>query len=150
MFFYSPKRHALANASFPYRHYILDDGAEPGTGLGIHFSDKEFRAAQYFDASQGTSSDAKLVGGWNGDAAGRMNRYGDLRLVVCKITWGAGSDTVEVYLPFEDMQLPAVPSSTRPFPLAASSSRVSVASSARRGCRSLLSSRSSTWRKADV
>ncbi|MBT8044556.1 MAG: PASTA domain-containing protein, partial [Verrucomicrobiae bacterium] len=103
---------ALANASFPYRHYILDDGAEPGTGLGLHFDDKEFRAAQYFDASQGTTSDAKLVGDWDGDVAGRMNRYGDLRLVVVKITWGASSDTVEVYLPFEDMQLPSEPSST--------------------------------------
>ena len=35
----------------------------------------------------------------------------DHRLVVAKITWGASSDTIEIYLPKEDMVLPDTPSS---------------------------------------
>jgi hypothetical protein len=104
---------ALGNASFPYRDYILNDGAVPGTGLGFEFSDKEFYAAQFFDVTQPTP----LLGSWNPEAAGSFVRYGDLRLVVGKITWGATSDTVEIYLPLlpeagAGIVLPDQPSST--------------------------------------
>ncbi len=106
---------ALGNASFgSTKNFIQDDGADPGTGLGFEFNaDKQFYAVQFFDATQSTP----LRGDFNLSAAGQFVRFGDLRLVVGKITWGASSDTVEMYLPLlpeagASIILPDQPSST--------------------------------------
>ena len=110
---------ALANSSFgSNKNYIQDDGADPGTGLGFELkSDSQFYAVQFFDGTQGTDAAAPLRGDFNVNAAGRFVRFGDLRLIVAKITWGAASDTVEMYLPYlpdagDSIVLPDEPSST--------------------------------------
>lgn len=101
---------ALANSSMPLRSYIANDGAELGTGLGVFMYEQEVYAAQYFDSSQGTSDAAPLRGDWDELAAGTMKGTG--RLIVGKITWGASSDTVEIYLLSDGVNLPEKASST--------------------------------------
>ena len=97
---------ALANNSFPYGPNIPNDGSQPGSGLGVRMRNKGVYAAQYYDASVG----APLTGDYDNTVAGGIvNDY--QRLVVGKITWGTINDTIEIYLPEQDMILPSQPTS---------------------------------------
>ncbi|PXA05145.1 hypothetical protein DDZ13_04070 [Coraliomargarita sinensis] len=99
---------ALANGSLDKdADYIVDDGVDPGTGIGVTLYANEIQAAQFFDVNNSTV----LKGSWDGSIAGEFNSN-EQRLVVGKITWGASSDTVEIYLPVSGMVLPSEPSST--------------------------------------
>jgi len=97
---------ALANHSFNTglnNHWIDDDGAQVGSGVGIHMAGNRVYATEYTNASF-------LDGSWD-DSAGLV-LAGQHRLVIGKITWGATSDTIDLYLPKEDMILPNTPSSS--------------------------------------
>ncbi|PXA04648.1 hypothetical protein DDZ13_05605 [Coraliomargarita sinensis] len=99
---------ALANSSLHHDvKYVLDDGAEPGMGIGVSLDGAQAYAAQFYDSSNTTP----LTGSWDVEVAGQLNDDTP-RLVVGKIVWGGSEDLVEIYLPYEDMVLPAQPSST--------------------------------------
>ena len=97
---------ALANSNFPSGSYISNEGSLLGTGLGMRLGNTEVRAAQYFDSTATTP----LTGTWDNTVTGSI-LSDNPRLVVGKITWGASLDTVEIYLPEQDMNLPSKPSS---------------------------------------
>jgi hypothetical protein len=107
---------ALANSGFNtgnYRYYINDEGSQPGSGLGVtlgrfNATNGKVVATRFQDASQGTS-------GWDGNVFGNVpvstigaNSH---RLVIGKITWGAESDTIELYEPDTSLNL-NLPTST--------------------------------------
>jgi autotransporter-associated beta strand protein len=92
---------ALANNSYSGAN-IPNDGSVPGSGLGVRLKNKGVYAAQYFDASVG----APLTGEYDNTVNGGIVNDNQ-RLVVGKITWGATSDTIEIYLPYSNMVLPA-------------------------------------------
>ncbi|MCU0780626.1 MAG: DUF6288 domain-containing protein, partial [Akkermansiaceae bacterium] len=107
---------ALANSGFNtgnYKYYINDEGSQLGSGLGVtlgrfNATNGKVVATQFRDASKGTS-------GWDGNVFGNVpvstigaNSH---RLVVGKITWGAASDTIELYEPDTNLNL-NLPTST--------------------------------------
>jgi autotransporter-associated beta strand protein len=93
---------ALANNGFTYDPNIPNDGSQPGSGLGVTVDEGVVYAAQYHAAAVGTP----LLGNNDSAVAGTLN-YHTPRLLVAKITWGATSDKIEVFMPWEDMLLPA-------------------------------------------
>lgn len=93
---------ALANNGFSYDPNIPNDGSQPGSGLGVTVDDGVVYAAQYHAAAVG----APLLGTNDSAVAGTLS-YHTPRLLVAKITWGATSDRIEVFMPWEDMLLPA-------------------------------------------
>jgi hypothetical protein len=107
---------ALANAGFStgnYQYYILNDGTQPGSGLGVtlgrfNSTNGKVVATQFQSSTAGTS-------GWNGNVFGNVPistiGAGQQRLVVGKITWGAESDTIELYEPDTAMNI-NLPTST--------------------------------------
>ncbi|WP_158279859.1 Ig-like domain-containing protein [Coraliomargarita sinensis] len=100
---------ALANdqlSNSADNHYIVDDGAQLGSGLGVWLDKSEVRATHFRDSSQG----GQVAGTWTSQYG--AIKSGVQRLVVGKINWGANSDTIEIYLPWEDLILPSAPSST--------------------------------------
>ncbi|MBT8038211.1 MAG: InlB B-repeat-containing protein, partial [Verrucomicrobiae bacterium] len=97
---------ALANSSASYGPQILDDGVNPGSGVGVSMDGQEIYAAHYRDTASGP-----VYGAFDSSVAGVM--LPDVpRLIVGKFTWGATEDTIEIYLPGEDMILPDQPTST--------------------------------------
>ncbi len=105
---------ALANSSFNPGgncHWIKNEGSQVGVGVGVAVIGNEVRAARFGDASLGSTGTAShTYGNWS-TAYGSIGSYSH-RLVVGKITWGATTDKVEIFLPHEDLTLPATPSST--------------------------------------
>jgi beta-lactam-binding protein with PASTA domain/methionine-rich copper-binding protein CopC len=104
---------ALANSSFNSSgslHAIKNEGAEVGIGVGVAVHTGDVFAAKFGDATPGNVSTSHTYGGWTA-ANGSLGNYSH-RLVVGKLTWGAANDTIEIYLPWEDLTLPAAPSST--------------------------------------
>ncbi len=107
---------ALANHRFStnnYAYYISNDGPQLGSGLGLTLGRFDSAngyvvATQFRDSTFGAS-------GFAGNVFGNVppSFIGDVehRLVVGKITWGAASDTIELYEPDEDLNLGA-PTST--------------------------------------
>jgi hypothetical protein len=101
---------ALANSGFNtgnYRYYINDEGSQLGSGLGLtlgrfNSTNGKVVATRFRDASKGTS-------GWDGNVFGNVPVStiggGQHRLVVGKITWGAESDTIELYEPDTSLNL---------------------------------------------
>jgi autotransporter-associated beta strand protein len=104
---------ALANNQFNTggnTHYINNEGPQLGVGLGVAVNSGEVRAAKFGDSSLGIGSATRTYGEWS-SVNGSIGSYTH-RLVVGKITWGAVNDTIEIYLPWEDLTLPATPSSS--------------------------------------
>ncbi|MCE9519455.1 MAG: DUF6288 domain-containing protein [Verrucomicrobia bacterium] len=105
---------ALANSRFStgnFQYYIVNEGAQLGSGLGVTLGRFDYRggagngyvvATQFRDSTFGTS-------GFSGNVFGNVPRStldsGEQRLVVGKITWGAASDTIELYEPDTDLSL---------------------------------------------
>ena len=100
---------ALANSNFStgnYQYYIANEGTQLGSGLGVTLGrfnsvNGKLVATQFRDASFGTS-------GWAGNVFGTepgatLTTAPSQRLVVGKITWGASSDTIEIYQPASSM-----------------------------------------------
>lgn len=106
---------ALANSGFNtsnYKYYINDEGSQLGSGIGVTLgrfgTNGKVVATHFRDASMGTS-------GWDGNVFGNVpvsiigaNSH---RLVIGKITWGAESDSIELYEPDTSMNL-NLPTST--------------------------------------
>ncbi len=86
--------------TFPNSYNIPNDGITPGSGLGVRLHNKGVFATQFVAAGP------QLTGDYDNTVNGGIIND-QQRLVVGKITWGATSDTVEIYLPGEDMILPA-------------------------------------------
>jgi len=100
---------ALANNTFDtgsFRNWIQDDGLQAGSGVGIYLTNKTVTATHFRDAAAGSSL---INGSWN-DINGKVLTDQN-RLVIGKISWGSGSDVVEIYLPKENLALPETPSS---------------------------------------
>ncbi len=91
---------ALANNSFPNGTNIPNDGSIPGSGLGVRLQNKGVYAAQF------AATGAPLTGAYDNTVTGGIVNDNQ-RLVVGKITWGAANDSIEIYLPEQDMILPA-------------------------------------------
>ncbi len=104
---------ALANSQFNTggnTHYINNEGPQLGVGVGVAVNVGQVFAAKFGDSSLGVGPATHTYGEWS-SAFGSIGSYTH-RLVVGKITWGATSDTIEIYLPWEDLTLPATPSSS--------------------------------------
>ncbi|HSP41422.1 MAG TPA: DUF6288 domain-containing protein [Luteolibacter sp.] len=100
---------ALANHNFSSgnnEYYILDEGSQKGSGLGLTLgrfaTNGKIVATQFRDAFYGTSTTSGNV---FGDVPTASLGGGQHRLVVGKITWGDGSDTIELYLPDENLDI---------------------------------------------
>ena len=95
---------ALGNNSisytFPSSYYIPNDGSIPGSGLGVRLKNKGVYAAQF------AATGDPLIGTYDNTVTGGIINDNP-RLVVGKITWGAASDSIEIYLPEDDMVLTA-------------------------------------------
>lgn len=108
---------ALANSQFSsgnYQYYILNEGSQLGSGLGVtlgNFSGTNgiVAATQFRDSTFGTSGSSGNIFGTTSSVLYSAGQYG---LIVGKITWGAASDTIELYQPAADLNLPATPFST--------------------------------------
>jgi uncharacterized repeat protein (TIGR02543 family) len=91
---------ALANNAMPYSGNVPDDGSIPGAGIGVRLQNKGVYAAQYVPVG------TPLTGAYDNTVTGGIVND-NYRLVVGKIIWGATNDTMEIYLPEQDMILPA-------------------------------------------
>ena len=103
---------ALANSNFStsnYQYYIVNEGAQLGNGIGVtlgyvNYASGKSIATQFRDSTFGTT-------GFEGNVFGTLSNTssiisaGQQRLVVGKITWGASSDTIELYEPDADLNL---------------------------------------------
>ncbi|HLP78337.1 MAG TPA: Ig-like domain-containing protein, partial [Candidatus Paceibacterota bacterium] len=106
---------ALANNGFStsnYAYYILNDGVQPGVGLGVTLGrfdgvNGKNVATLFRDSSFGTSG---FSGNLFGTVPNTIIGGGQQRLVVGKITWGAASDTIELYEPDPELNLGSVKS----------------------------------------
>ncbi len=115
---------ALSNNQFDggkYAYWIADDGGQLGEGVGVtlgRVTDAKGRvyngraaAAHYQDISRGKGTSGVVYGKLIDDNPSFGS--GEYRLIVGKITWGAGArDTIEIFHPAEDMALPGSPTST--------------------------------------
>lgn len=101
---------SFVNANFNYN--ISDDGMLAGSGIGLtlgRFGVNGRTVATHFrDATSGTG----FAGNVFGTLGGTLYQTGEHGLIVGKIVWGAGSDTIELYQPGTDLVLPASPIST--------------------------------------
>jgi hypothetical protein len=106
---------ALANNTFNtgnFDYWIKDDGALLGSGIGPtlgRFDGVNGRiiATQFQDISQGDGYAGNVFGSWTGE--GTTLGQDEYALIVGKLTWGAASDTLELYQPGEGLALPANP-----------------------------------------
>ncbi|MES2980862.1 MAG: DUF6288 domain-containing protein [Verrucomicrobiota bacterium] len=109
---------ALANNGFStgsYDHWILNNGSQLGSGIGISLGRHEgingrVKATQYQDLSKGDAFAGNIHGTWEGNgAAYGLNQHG---LIVCRITWADDPeqpDTIEVFQPLTNLELPGAP-----------------------------------------
>jgi len=86
--------------TFPNSYNIPNDGSIPGSGIGVRLQNKGVYASQF------AATGEQLTGAYDNTVTGGIINDNP-RLVVGKITWGATNDTIEIYLPEQDMVLPA-------------------------------------------
>ncbi|MBK8037926.1 MAG: HEAT repeat domain-containing protein [Verrucomicrobiaceae bacterium] len=105
---------ALANSQFSggnFQYHIINEGPQLGSGIGFTFGrlndgvstvNGKVCATQFRDSTFGTS-------GFSGNVLGTVPpsflTAGQRRLIVGKITWGATSDTIELYEPDTSLAL---------------------------------------------
>jgi autotransporter-associated beta strand protein len=95
---------AFANYRFSasnYQYYILNEGSQAGSGLGLTLGrfdgvNGKVVATQFRDSSYGTSG---FSGNLFGNVPASIIGAGQQRLVVGRITWGAVTDTIELFEP---------------------------------------------------
>jgi hypothetical protein len=105
---------SLANSNFSgnnYSYYIVNEGPQLGSGLGAtlgRFSTNgRIVATQFRDSTFGTSG---VSGNVFGTEPSSTIGAAQQRLVIGKITWGASSDTIELYEPDTSLSLGSVKS----------------------------------------
>ncbi len=108
---------ALANSGFSTGkgYWINNEGAQLGSGVGITLGrldglNGRVKATHFQDVSKGNGSAGNINGTWegNGAAYGR-DQHG---LIVCRITWAENPeqpDTIEVFQPLTNLELPGAP-----------------------------------------
>lgn len=109
---------ALANNQFSggnYDYWIVNEGPQLGSGVGLKLgridgTNGRCQAAEWRDNSYGDNMEAEFLGEWSG--TGYLYSGGTHGLLVGKITWGADSDTIELYQPGTNMILPDAPISS--------------------------------------
>lgn len=105
---------ALANSQFSggnYDFWIVNEGSQLGSGVGLLMDNNGVHAAQFRDLSAGADIAGMVLGPANGYEYGN----GQHGLIVGKITWGAttnDNDIIELFQPETDLVLPAAPIST--------------------------------------
>ena len=104
---------ALANNSFStgsYDYWIQDDGAQPGSGVGVILGrlnidgsngNGKTVATQFRNLALGDGKAGYVLGDFSGTTYGT----GEHGLIIGKIVWGAGEDTIEIYQPDTSMNL---------------------------------------------
>lgn len=98
---------ALANSQFNagnFQYYINNEGPQLGLGVGVSLSGNgngAINATQFRDSTFGTGTTGNVFG----NTSGTILTNGNSRLIVVKITWGATSDTIEVYAPDASLNL---------------------------------------------
>ncbi len=99
---------ALANSSLStanFNYNILNEGAQLGSGVGVSLSGNSngvVQATQFRDSTTGTGFAGNVLGA----ASGTLITANTSRLIVCKITWGAGAtDTIQIYAPDANLNL---------------------------------------------
>ena len=102
---------ALANSSFNtgnFKYWINNETPQLGSGVGVTLSGNSngvVQATQFRDLSAGDT----IAGNVLGPASGTLITSGTSRLIVCKITWGAGAtDKIDIYAPDSSLNLGAV------------------------------------------
>ncbi len=109
---------ALANSGFNtgnYDYWIKDEGAQLGSGVGFVMgrhdgANGRVKAVQFQDLSQGDGLLGNIYGTWEG--TGASYPVGGHGLIVGRITWAADPeepDTIEIFQPNTDMELPTAP-----------------------------------------
>ena len=99
---------ALANSRFNagnYNYNIDNEGLQVGSGVGVSLSGNSngvIQATQFRDSTSGSGFAGNILGA----ASGTLLTGGQSRLIVCKITWGAGAtDSIQVYAPDTSLNL---------------------------------------------
>jgi autotransporter-associated beta strand protein len=108
---------ALASNQFSgsnFTYNILNEGVDPNviTGSGIGVTLGNITGNGKVAATRFTNSGSGFAGNTFGNASPVLYGAGQSGLIVGKITWGATSDTIEIYVPGPDLVLPATPVST--------------------------------------
>jgi autotransporter-associated beta strand protein len=103
----------LANSSFSTANFSYFFTTAGHTGLGVvlggsNVGNGRVAATQFRDNTFGTG----LTGNVHGTLSPVLYGAGQRGLIVGKITWGASSDTLEIYVPGPDLVLPQTPVST--------------------------------------
>ena len=106
---------ALANSSFSTgnnKYWVNDEGAQRGSGLGMTLGNLStagaVKATQFRDLTLGTGAGTSgdgTAGNLLGNFTGTGIALDQTRLIVAKITWGATSDKIDVYMPDANLNL---------------------------------------------
>lgn len=102
---------SLANSTFNtgnYDYWIVDEGAQLGSGLGVSLIQGKPTASQFRDLGSGDGTAGNVLGSFTGSQMAN----GEHGLIVGKITWGenpSDPDTIELYQPATNLFLPAAP-----------------------------------------
>jgi hypothetical protein len=109
---------ALANSGFNtanFDYWIKNEGAQFGSGVGITLGRHDgingrVKATQFRDLASGDGFAGNIDGTWEGNgAAYGLSQHG---LIVCRITWAEDPeqpDTIEVFQPLTNLELPGAP-----------------------------------------
>ena len=109
---------ALANSGFStgnFDYWIRNEGAQLGSGVGFTLgrhdgANGRVKATQFRDLASGDGFAGNIDGTWEGNgAAYTSNQHG---LIVCRITWADDPeqpDTIEVFQPLTNLELPGAP-----------------------------------------
>lgn len=100
---------ALANDNFNggnYNYWINDDGTQKGEGLGVTLGNiggnGKFAATEFQDVASGDGLAGNIIGTVPSSS---LIGAGEHQLVVGKYIWGAGTDTLEIYVPDTNLNL---------------------------------------------
>jgi autotransporter-associated beta strand protein len=102
---------AFANSSLNtanFNYSILNELPQLGSGVGVSLSGNSLgvvQATQFRDPSFGSGFASNVLGA----ASGTLITSGVSRLIVCKITWGAGAtDKIDIYAPDANLNLGSI------------------------------------------
>ena len=102
---------SLANSSLNtgnFNYNIVNEGAQLGSGVGVSLSGNSngvVQATQFRDSTTGSGFAGNVLGA----ASGTLITANTSRLIVCKITWGAGAtDKIDIYAPDANLNLGSV------------------------------------------
>ncbi len=109
---------ALANNGFStgnYDYWVQNSGPQLGSGIGITLGRHDgingrVKATQFQDLAKGDGFAGNIYGSWEGNGAAYVQNQNGL--IVCRITWADDPelpDTIEVFQPLTNLELPGAP-----------------------------------------